>query len=489
MAIYHLHVQMIGRSNGQSAVAAAAYRSTSKLIDRETGEVCDYSRKEKALNSFILAPDGSPGWATDRNELWAAVMEKENRKNSQFAYSYDVAIPEDIKNDEAMIRAFVKSNFVDRGLIVDANKHAPHKGGDERNAHWHLQVTTRKVTPDGWGEKYRRQEHEGEKNRKGKDKSWQELQRDWLNEIRQSWQNHCNLELERIGSKERIDCRTLEAQGIEREATQHQGPTATAMERKGKKPNRTKERKKMENTIDMIPPNENIVVDLNDFWSKTDDQKLREAQAKTEILNDIPKAEKLIQYEELKARAKATREYLPEIEKASMADFENLKKQVTMLNQEMPDNVSPKPNALMNFFIEWRSSDNKVFKTYEDYAKHQQGIIDRWTSKQKDTKNTDKELYEERVLIGKCKNDKTSMDKDPLNRLLLLSRGQEARRPKLFESIKAKATELLDKSLEFSGFRNLRKIVEDVQNDLAAAAARRRQEKSQEQTQRRGIRR
>jgi len=33
MAIYHLHVKVIGRKAGQSAVASAAYRSASRLRD------------------------------------------------------------------------------------------------------------------------------------------------------------------------------------------------------------------------------------------------------------------------------------------------------------------------------------------------------------------------------------------------------------------------------------------------------------------------
>jgi hypothetical protein len=33
MAIYHLHVKVIGRKSGSSAVASAAYRSASRLRD------------------------------------------------------------------------------------------------------------------------------------------------------------------------------------------------------------------------------------------------------------------------------------------------------------------------------------------------------------------------------------------------------------------------------------------------------------------------
>jgi hypothetical protein len=35
MAIYHLHVKVIGRKSGSSAVASAAYRSGSRLRDEQ----------------------------------------------------------------------------------------------------------------------------------------------------------------------------------------------------------------------------------------------------------------------------------------------------------------------------------------------------------------------------------------------------------------------------------------------------------------------
>ena len=53
MAIYHFSIKNIGRSNGRSAVAAAAYRSGEKLIDSVYGKEQDYTRKQ-ALNMKIF---------------------------------------------------------------------------------------------------------------------------------------------------------------------------------------------------------------------------------------------------------------------------------------------------------------------------------------------------------------------------------------------------------------------------------------------------
>jgi hypothetical protein len=48
MAIYHLHVKVIGRKSGSSAVASAAYRSGSRLRDERLDRSHDFSGKRRA---------------------------------------------------------------------------------------------------------------------------------------------------------------------------------------------------------------------------------------------------------------------------------------------------------------------------------------------------------------------------------------------------------------------------------------------------------
>ena len=69
MAIYHFSAQMISRSKGQSAVAAAAYRSGERLKDERTNERKFYKREVKP-ETMILAPSHAPEWVQDRNRLW-----------------------------------------------------------------------------------------------------------------------------------------------------------------------------------------------------------------------------------------------------------------------------------------------------------------------------------------------------------------------------------------------------------------------------------
>ncbi|WP_316185650.1 MULTISPECIES: MobA/MobL family protein, partial [unclassified Bradyrhizobium] len=53
MAIYHLHVKVIGRKVGSSAVASAAYRSASRLRDERLGREQDFSAKRGVVHSEV----------------------------------------------------------------------------------------------------------------------------------------------------------------------------------------------------------------------------------------------------------------------------------------------------------------------------------------------------------------------------------------------------------------------------------------------------
>jgi hypothetical protein len=83
MAIYHLNTHTIGRAAGHSAMAAAAYRSASSLVDERTGEVFDFTRKGGVLSSEIVTPAGVP--VPERAALWNAAETAEKRKDARVA--------------------------------------------------------------------------------------------------------------------------------------------------------------------------------------------------------------------------------------------------------------------------------------------------------------------------------------------------------------------------------------------------------------------
>lgn len=216
MAIYHLSTKPVKRSDGRSAVAAAAYRAGERLVDQRTGLVHDYAhRKEEArIESWIQAPREAGGWARDRELLWNAAEFAEKRKNSRPAREVELALPvelDEVRQNE-LLRAFVEEGIVSRGVAADVCVHR----GDPNNPHAHVMLTTREAGEEGLGEKVR------ELDRAETTGRW-----------RESWARHQNRELERAGCSERVDHRSLKEQGIEREPTRHDGPTVRAMEKRG----------------------------------------------------------------------------------------------------------------------------------------------------------------------------------------------------------------------------------------------------------------
>ena len=214
MAIYHLSMKIISRSNGYSAVASAAYRSGSLMLDERTGLTHDYTRKSGVAEAVILTPATAPAWCTNRAELWNAVEKAERRKNSQLAREIELAIPHELPQDAARetVLAFVRENFVSQGMIADVAFHHM----DKTNPHAHIMLTTRAVGPAGFG---------------GKVRDWND--RTHAETWRASWADHANRALANAGYQEEIDHRSYERQGLEKTPGIHLGKSACAMETRG----------------------------------------------------------------------------------------------------------------------------------------------------------------------------------------------------------------------------------------------------------------
>ena len=220
MATYRLSAKLISRSEGRSATGAAAYRSGERLVDERTGEVFDYRRRGDVLDRSILAPASAPAWGQERERLWNAVEKAEKRKDAQVAREIQVSLPHELAlaTQRELLHGWVGEQLVARGMVADIAIHAAHKGGDERNVHAHILLTTRTITPEGFA---------------GKERSWND--RGVLEEWRSSWEQHLNRALERARVAERVDHRSYAQRGIDREPEPKQGPVATQMERGGRR--------------------------------------------------------------------------------------------------------------------------------------------------------------------------------------------------------------------------------------------------------------
>ena len=225
MAIYHLSVKTISRSAGRSATAAAAYRAGVEITDERTGEIHDYTRKGGVESAALILPDNAPEWARDRAQLWNAAEQAEKRKNSTVAREFEIALPAELSPEqrEKLAHDFARELVKRHGCAADVAIHAPGKEGDNRNHHAHILLTTRRLEPDGFGEKTRELDDQ---------KTGKVLVTEW----RERFATLQNERLREAGHSVQVDHRSLEAQGIEREATRHLGPTATAIERRTGQP-------------------------------------------------------------------------------------------------------------------------------------------------------------------------------------------------------------------------------------------------------------
>lgn len=208
---YHYSAQVISRADGRSAVSAAAYRATEKMIDTRTGEIHDFTKKELATFSEIMMPENAPTRFQNRAVLWNEVEATEKRKDSQLAREFNIALPNELSDSQQvdLMREFVRLAFVEKGMIADVNRHS-NKG----NYHFHVMTTMRSVSEEGFGQKNR------DWNRK-------ELLVEW----RKLWADVANEHLLKAGHEARLDHRSLQDQGIEREPQIHHGNHAVRVER------------------------------------------------------------------------------------------------------------------------------------------------------------------------------------------------------------------------------------------------------------------
>ena len=202
----------------------------------------DYTHKGGIVHTEIMLPSHAPPEFQDRSTLWNSVEQIEKSSDAQLAREIEVALPVELSPAQqlALVRAFVKDNFVDAGMCADFAIHDKGTG----NPHAHILLTIRPLRPDGkWGPKCRKvYDLDSQGNRipdgKGGWKNHREDTTDWndrgnAEKWRAAWAAYANRALEAAGRPERIDHRSYERQGIEKIPSVHMGPAASQMERRG----------------------------------------------------------------------------------------------------------------------------------------------------------------------------------------------------------------------------------------------------------------
>jgi ATP-dependent exoDNAse (exonuclease V) alpha subunit len=253
MALYRLETKIINRQNrGRSVIPSAAYRSGSILHKAayRSGNILEHAlarltfnykaRAQEVVHTEILAPEHGPSWLKTpaeaegdmshqrdmRERLWNTIETVEKRKDSQLAREFIAALPKELNREQQieLVRNWCKAEFVDKGFVVDF---ALHKSKNGKNPHTHILVTTRPVEGEGFGKK---PSNAGKFN--GRGVVGKQAKSD-LVAWRESWGVHANKMLEKSGSRERVDHRSLKDRGIDRIPEPKIGVEATAMKRRG----------------------------------------------------------------------------------------------------------------------------------------------------------------------------------------------------------------------------------------------------------------
>lgn len=156
-----------------------------------------------------------PDASKDAQE-WIKAQEDGDRKNARVCDKLMIALPKELDAEQRaeLVREFAEKATAGRASWMAAIHDK--KGNDRDNPHCHLMVRDR----------------DPETGRR----VIQTSERGSTERFRELWAEVANDHLERAGVSERIDHRSLEEQGIDREPTVHEGVRAKRMRDKGRRP-------------------------------------------------------------------------------------------------------------------------------------------------------------------------------------------------------------------------------------------------------------
>lgn len=222
MAAYFLRSQHLCRTKGTRVTRAAAYRAGERIRDARTSEVYDHSDRDDVACKEILIPAELTGredmnWALDRSTLWNAAEHVASRRNSRLAREWLVLLPPELSvtHRETLARSFARELSDKYLCAVDLAIHRPRPGADPRNHHAHLLMTLREVSPNGFGRRTSLELGGRERYQLGIPGT----SRNEYLELRSRWAELVNQALQSAGLTERVDHRSLEHRGIDREPT------------------------------------------------------------------------------------------------------------------------------------------------------------------------------------------------------------------------------------------------------------------------------
>lgn len=213
MANYHFTTKNIARTEGRSCVASLAYRSATKLIDRETGETFNYQDKRFVGPVEVLLPENAPQWIREIAEecdsspqtalqKLADIFEAaEKRVDSRVYREIEFSLPNELTREQNIqwTREFLKEACLKKGMIAITTFHFDvDLETGEAKPHCHVLLSTRELTEEGLSRL---------------------KQRDWnreflLKEWREQYAQYQNSALKRYGFEVQVDHRSYVDRGL-----------------------------------------------------------------------------------------------------------------------------------------------------------------------------------------------------------------------------------------------------------------------------------
>lgn len=208
MAHFRVSFGVAARTAGHSAAKRAAYQMCMRGhgIDGTDHDFRHKARQHRGTE--ILTPKDAPAWTQDSAEIWARAARSEKRVDAQECRLLEIAIPRSVPQE--LHAEFVRNAFqplTDAGMIVQLDRHRERAQDGGWNDHAHGMATLREIdsnTETGFSAK--------------KAREWNTLFRDEdARTMRGLVADRCNQFFIDHGIDARVDARTLEAQGLDRD--------------------------------------------------------------------------------------------------------------------------------------------------------------------------------------------------------------------------------------------------------------------------------
>jgi hypothetical protein len=215
----HYHVSFRSGSRGTGACARSAYGYIARELEFD----------EPELDPAVHVESGHlPAWAHDEACAYWDAADLYERENGRLFLAGDFALPRDLELDEQieLARGFVHELTDPEQLPYTFSIHAGEdRDGHEHNPHVHVMVSERKN--DGLErsrEQWFRRANREHPERGGAPKSRTFHGRAWVEHARARLADRINERLRTLGREERVDHRSYERRGLDREPGEHFGP-------------------------------------------------------------------------------------------------------------------------------------------------------------------------------------------------------------------------------------------------------------------------